>query len=57
MVVIVCRVSVSFFRPKGLRQQFVGAMARRQIVSPCNDHDFVEFQTFREVFQSRGDLF
>ena len=46
-----------FSIPKGLRQQFVEAMARRGIVS-LRDHDQpVEIEIFREFFQSRRDLF
>ena len=49
-------MGVGVSQRKGLRQEFVGAMARRRIVSPCDYYQLVEIETFREFFQSCGDL-
>jgi len=37
-------MGLGFPQSEGLRQQFVGAMARRRIVSPCDYDWLVEFE-------------
>src|SRR4029453_14698108 len=49
-------MGVGVSQRKGLRQEFVGAMAWSRIVSPCDYYQLVEIETFREFFQSCGDL-
>ena len=51
------RTIVCLFHRKSLRQQFVRAMTRSRIVSPCDHHQFVEFSTLCKFFQSLGNLF
>src|SRR5262245_1328831 len=49
-------MGVGISQRKGLRQEFIGAMARRGVVSPRDHDQLVEVETFCKFFQTWGDL-